>query len=223
MLSDRGCPVKLRLYCGTMTQNGWPDRLTHVIAAEVRRYRMGLKLSAQELSKRCGKYGLEISRSTLADLENGRRTTLTVAELLVLAKALDVVPVLLLAPVGQREMVEVLPGQVVPADVALEWLTGEAGLADAGQGVVPVPQSPTSDIALFRAHAGAEREWLETERKIRQLVHDDRRDEAKLYMDSLDQTEAKLRHFRALIRERGLLLPILRSELAHIDAPESSS
>lgn len=222
MFSDRGCPVKPRLYCGLMTQSGWPARLTHVIAGEVRRYRKQRKMSAQQLSERCTKLGLEISRSTIADLENGRRTALAVAELLILARALGVVPVQLLSPVGQREMLEVLPGQLVPTDSAMEWLTGEAALADADGGLVPVPQSPTSDIALYRKHSGAEREWTETERNIQRLVRDDRPDEAKIYMGRLGQTEEELRHLRALIRERELLLPVLPPGLTHIDDGEAS-
>jgi len=205
-----------------MTQEVWAARMSRGIVEEVRRRRKALKLSAQQLSELCAKRGLEISRSSLADLETGRRTTLTVAELLVLAKVLGVPPVLLIAPVGHQEMVEVLPGQLVPSDSALEWITGEADLADAGQGLAAVPQSPTSDIALYRAHATAEREWLETRWKVRQLIDQGRRDEAEMYLGSLDQAEAKLRHFRALIRERSLLLPILSPELTYIDAQESS-
>jgi 8-oxo-dGTP diphosphatase len=65
-------------------------------------------MSAQQLATACAKLGLSISRSTLADLENGRRTTLTVAELLVIASALDVEPLRLLVPLDDGD-VEMLP------------------------------------------------------------------------------------------------------------------
>lgn len=66
-------------------------------------------MSAQQLATACTKLGLSISRSTLADLENGRRTILTVAELLVIAAALEVEPLRLLVPLDGGN-VEMLPG-----------------------------------------------------------------------------------------------------------------
>src|ERR1022692_1281242 len=100
--------VNLKMYCGLMTQSEWPERLTKVIAREVRRYRNQRKMSAKVLSDCCAKLGMEISRSTLADLENGRRASLTFAEVLILAAALDVPLVTLAFAVGQQEDVEVL-------------------------------------------------------------------------------------------------------------------
>jgi 8-oxo-dGTP diphosphatase len=92
-----------------MPQPDWQARFVRSIADEIRHRRENRKMSAQQLAAACTKLGLSISRSTLADLENGRRTTLTVAELLVIAAALDVVPLRLLVPLDDRN-VEMLPG-----------------------------------------------------------------------------------------------------------------
>ncbi len=76
----------------------WSSRLTRSIAAQIRRYRKQRKWSAQRLSDECANLGLDFPRSTLADLENGRRRSISVAELLVVAKALQVEPADLLPP-----------------------------------------------------------------------------------------------------------------------------
>lgn len=68
---------------------------------------------------------MEIPRSTLSNLENGRRQNIGVDELLVIAGALGVAPVFLLAPIGFEEQVEVLPGDARPAAQAAEWIAGD--------------------------------------------------------------------------------------------------
>ena len=86
-------------------------------------------MSAQQLSDACGKIGLDISRSTLADLENGRRVTFTVAELLVIAAALEIPPLRLIVPLD-REKVELLPGDETNPWVAMQRFTSEPGNPD---------------------------------------------------------------------------------------------
>lgn len=60
----------------------------------------------------------------IANMESGRRTSVGLSELLVLARALDVPPLELAFPVGQSELVEVLPGQEVGTWAAAKWFTG---------------------------------------------------------------------------------------------------
>ncbi|MFD9863710.1 helix-turn-helix domain-containing protein [Streptomyces alboflavus] len=108
-----------------MEQLDWPTRLAATIAGEVRRYRMNLGFSAQQLSDRCAELGMEIPRAVISNLENGRRTTVTVAEVLVLGAALGVPPAALIFPVGYAEETEALPGAEVPPFEAVRWLGGE--------------------------------------------------------------------------------------------------
>src|SRR5258708_38576576 len=108
-----------------VSQRRWQAKLTQVVAGEGRRYRTERGLSAQQLADRCEELGLAIPRPVLSNLENGRRESVTVAELVVLARALDVPPTLLLAPVGRRETIEIFPGRgVAPWDV-IRLLEGE--------------------------------------------------------------------------------------------------
>jgi transcriptional regulator with XRE-family HTH domain len=104
----------------------WSTRLALSVAQEVRRHRQAQGLSAQQLADRCAEVGMPIKRSVLANMESGRRTTVTIAEILILAAALNIPPALLVFPVGQTERVEKLPGvEVEPLDAA-DWLGGVA-------------------------------------------------------------------------------------------------
>lgn len=106
-----------------MTQEDWETRLVAAIAEQVRHRRDELGLSGQELSARCAQRGFPIHRSVIANLENGRRGTVSVAELLVLAAALDVPAFQLLAPLDS-EGAELLPGRKENRWIAAERLSG---------------------------------------------------------------------------------------------------
>lgn len=124
-------------HCFTMEQQGWPERLAARVANEVRRYRLNLNLSAQQLSDRCTELGMEIPRAVISNMENGRRTSVSLAELLVLAAALDVPPASLAFPVGYDEETEALPGTPTPPYEAVRWFGGEeqsTNPANAAQG-----------------------------------------------------------------------------------------
>jgi hypothetical protein len=81
-------------------------------------------LSASRLSDRTAELGMRISPSVIAKLDSGHRGgVLSVAELLVLAAALELPPVALLVP-DALEDVEILPDKSIPGLTAVGWLTG---------------------------------------------------------------------------------------------------
>lgn len=89
------------------------QRPSHDIGSRVARYRKMAGLSARELSD---KLGGEMSRGVIANIESGRKTDVTVDQLLALAWALDVPPAALALPVEQpNRMVAVVKG-----DTAME-------------------------------------------------------------------------------------------------------
>lgn len=90
-------------------------------------------MSAQQLSDACAEIGHPIARSVLANFESGRRPTVSVPELLVLAKALEVPPIALVFPVGYEEETEVLPGRVEHPVTGLRWASGEGFLPEEGE------------------------------------------------------------------------------------------
>lgn len=103
---------------------GWGEEQAHRVAKEVRRLRGGAR-SAQWLSDRTDELGYRVSRSVIADLENGRRRYVTTAELCVLAWALRVPPVQLLYPDMPDGEVEIVPQIEKPSIEAAQWFSGE--------------------------------------------------------------------------------------------------
>lgn len=138
-------------------KDAWPARFTRAVAGQVHRHRKERGWSAQRLSEECAKLGFDFPRSTLADLESGRRAHVSVAELLVLAAALGIPPLLLIFPVGSSEGAEVLPGEVRPVFRAAQWFAGEGpfpGPEDADHATFTDPRNsgPARPLALYRAH-----------------------------------------------------------------------
>lgn len=106
----------------------WQRRLTAVVAANVRRLRTDHKppLSAQALSSRTAELGYPIHRTVIADLESGRRAGVTLADLFVLARALDAPPMALIAALDGSAEIPALPNEedAWPTQV-IEWIVGQ--------------------------------------------------------------------------------------------------
>jgi transcriptional regulator with XRE-family HTH domain len=201
-----------------VTQGEWPDRLTQVVAGEVRRRRRELEMTAQQLADRCTELGSPLHRSVIANLENGRRPLVSVAELIILARALDVPPVLLISPVGRRETIEILPGQEAPTawDAAL-WFSGEARLEDTPAGLQAVWADEDSVIPLYHRHDAAvanvtsNRDWGFVARS------ESPRDKAAIVRELAAGDLEMLRRIRSAIRGLGLTPPRLPPGLAYVD------
>jgi len=220
--------VKWSGYCVGVTQpDGWTADLARVIAGEVRHYRQQQGLSAQQLADRCAELGQPIQRSVLANLESGRRPTVTVAELLVLAAALSVAPVLLVFPVGRERESVFLPGKSVATWPAAQWF--------GGHGDFPAPDLRPEDsgpelrrkvgyrrpVELYERHQAAQRSWTDGNAKIHALQMRARTENGNL-SEALQAREAevaaiedRLRDLREDMRAAGLITPVLRGELAY--------
>jgi transcriptional regulator with XRE-family HTH domain len=147
------------------TQTPWAARITRSIAGEIRQRRKARGMSAEDLAAACSDVGMPIPRSTLADLENGRRASISVAEWLTIAAALDVPPVVLLCPVGTAETAEVLPGAEAPAYRAAQWVAGEAPLRHPGRADVLTDWLPAfgpgAPLLAYRLNDAAARDQLD--------------------------------------------------------------
>lgn len=120
----------------------------------------GRRMTAQALANRTAELGQPLDRSVIAKLEKGLRQTITVAELLVLARALDVPPATLLFPLDQSE-VELLPGEERGVWPSLLWLTGEAPYPEeTAPHTEPRRWEAPPALALFRQHEQLVREAL---------------------------------------------------------------
>lgn len=201
-----------------MAQDDWQERFTRFIAGEVRRHRQAQKMSAQQLADRCEELGLEMPRSVIANLENGRRESVSVAELLILATALDVAPVLLTAPLGYEPKTEILPGRFLRTWDAVLWQSGETRLPSDPSVEETDWLDVTDDqavVPLFHEHdelmhdlatIGPSEAIINARGKI-----------VKTNADLRARTEASLRQLRARMRQLGLSPPQLPADLAYID------
>ncbi|MCP9271245.1 helix-turn-helix domain-containing protein [Mycolicibacterium arenosum] len=113
----------------------WADELHRRVAAAIKAARSGR--SAQWLADETERIGFPITRAQIANYESGRKKGLDLTELLMLAAALRVPPVVLLFPDLPDGPVEALPGITVDSWDAAAWFSGEARAPDAGAGEKP--------------------------------------------------------------------------------------
>jgi transcriptional regulator with XRE-family HTH domain len=103
--------------------DSWPDEVTARMAAEIKRLRG--ERSGQWLSDRTAELGHRVSRSTISEIETGRRKSITITDLIILAVALHVPPIRLLYPDLPDGMTEFVPGKEVTSIEAVQWFSGE--------------------------------------------------------------------------------------------------
>src|SRR5690606_30065616 len=96
----------------------WAQRIAAGVGRRVRSYRTELGLSAQAVVDRCAMLGYDLKRSVLAEMENGKRATVSLPDVLVLARALRVPPLALMIDLGS-------PAEVGPLERISGWETYE--------------------------------------------------------------------------------------------------
>lgn len=154
----------------------WEDALHRRIAAAIKRVRSegtvhlngfphGGPRSAQWLADRTAALGYPISRAQIANYESGRKKGLDVAELLVLARALNTTPATLLFPGPYDAPVEVLPGVEVSELDAAQWFSGEEHAVFWYPGQFPEVCTPPEMFDFENRHAALE--WLKHTRHLR--------------------------------------------------------
>lgn len=210
-----------------MTQDpSWFTGLTEFTGRQVRRYRQLRDLSAEQLAGAVQAAGLPFTRSQVTNLEANRRTTITVGEVLVLAKVLDVPPILLVLPLGQQETVEVLPGCSIDTWAAAKWFVGEEPLPNVVDDTAWTQAA--APVGLYRDHDRFVLEWRIAQktaaaarrRGSRASTVDEKathEDAAKL-ADRTAQVHANtVSDIRHRMREQELTVPTLPEELDHLD------
>lgn len=103
----------------------WQAKWAKAVGDHIQAIRKARNVTVLGLSKRCTELGYPIPRSTLTNLETGRKETIVVQEITVIAEALDVSAVELLFPGLPDGEVEYLPGRTARAMDALKSFTGE--------------------------------------------------------------------------------------------------
>jgi len=105
----------------------WTKALHQRIAKAIRDARQG-RLTAQELADETERLGYPITRSQIANYESGRKQSLDVSELIVIAAALKVPPLSLLFPDAPDHQIEALPGQPTSTFDAMTQFVGSREL-----------------------------------------------------------------------------------------------
>ncbi|WP_208865970.1 helix-turn-helix domain-containing protein [Kitasatospora cheerisanensis] len=182
-----------------------------MIADEVKRLRKRRGVSAQQLSEKCEDLGLAIPRSVIANFESKRRLTISVPELIILARALEVPPVSLIFPVGHSGAIEMLPGVNVEPMSAIRYLTGSA--APLG---VDAEEYKDHQMFLYREHEAK----VDHIQVLARRVEEARRQLARLLAEANDSraTESRERDLRGQLenlenRSSSLVIGLSQAEL----------
>lgn len=183
-----------------MEQDGWQERLTRAIAREIRRHRQERGLSAQKLADRCQDLGFAVPRAVIANLENGHREAISIAELLILAQALEIAPARLVLPLGMVENVEMAPGRMLPTWEAMRWFAADDDV-----------------VSLFAHHETLIFDWQSS--ATESLLGPD----GGIIQSSADlqkRVAEQIGFARSVMRDKDLIPPPLPPELAYLDRQE---
>jgi transcriptional regulator with XRE-family HTH domain len=203
-----------------MTRSGW-------FGNAVSWRRNALKLTASELARRTAELGYPISRGAIAKIEsNVRSGKIDVAEVLVLAAALDIPPVLLLFPgVATDGGAVILPNFITKEDDAVRWMAGQVsfprpyGVLDARLESQPHP--PNHGVKLIAAMSLLE-QVLESRISLVNYWHKVQNDAAEVETTRrmLEKNNEQMAAVRKQIRDAREALWGLRPDF---DEPEGES
>jgi transcriptional regulator with XRE-family HTH domain len=189
--------------------DAWSGRVTQDIGKQLKHWRRELDMTAQELSDATEVLGQRVPRSVITNIENDRRDYVSVAELLLLAGALSVPPILLIAPIGREHEVEPLPDVSLSPWRTRGWFMG--ALAPRYEGFDLEAWNETSiAIKLYDKHRLLVRSYQEAVHRLQELDGD----HMEIYpgrewpQDKLDER----RRFRSLMHRQiiGFLEQIRR-------------
>jgi transcriptional regulator with XRE-family HTH domain len=213
-----------------MTHDGWAAAFTARTAHAVREARKAAGLTMSQAAQLCADRGLaDFTEHSLKNLELGRKSSLAIADLVVLADVLGVPPVLLLYPLGASPSVEVLPGRETSTWDALAWFTGEAPLGEpAAAGTArntldrfrqhsDLVAAATASYALARDRRRTASTTLDRTRRATLIQR------AEGYEEHAFEDAQELRTYRELMRRRGLTPPALPEELAFVDHDQAET
>jgi transcriptional regulator with XRE-family HTH domain len=200
----------------------WVDRIKANVAGEVRRRRKERGWSAQDLADACERLGHPIPRNVIANMESGRRASLPLVDVMILAAALDTYPVYLIFPVGYVQQTQELPFQpLVPTWDALRRFTGEEDVFDFDPGLVADFEHHASLVRTALAALEEEKQARFTAKTATSRAQQEEAERQRTqYADQAISAKYNLRHLRREIREEGGTPPRLPLELSDVDPPE---
>lgn len=236
------------------SSDGWiGDTLSDRVAARIIEFRKrpSINLTREQLADRCAELGAPwLTFSALTNIETGRpkaskdgergprRRDITIDELVIIARALRVPPILLIFPLGTQDEIQILPGQTIPTWSAMDWFEGDGPFPiqeDPGGGPMTKhgirqwyndPESgwqvAAAPAILFAEHDRLHRDWGSAASRANQLFidHTGQLDDERSKATALRwraEAEAGLRRVRADMRRHGLKPPPLPDYLRQVD------
>lgn len=201
----------------------WTGRLAASVGERVKHYRTTRepRMSAQQLADATEKLGHTLTRATIAGMESGKRGTVTVADILVLAAVLDVAPVLLVFPVGTTRPVELAPDTYMDPLDAADWWSGLQGH--------PTHESQDerrqwidrhNELKLLRQHRLWVARWQARTAHLQAVDEDQDRESLKRYAEA---ARAQVADTRSFLRRAGALVPDLPASLVIDDDTSHAS
>lgn len=215
-----------------MTQSGvdadeddvpeWADRVKANVAGEVRRRRKEMGWSAQDLADQCEQLGHPIPRNVIANMESGRRASLPLVDVMVLAAALETYPVCLIFPVGYVGRTQELPFQsLVPTWDALRRFTGDEDMPSYDAGLIPDFEAHASLVrTALAALEEEERARFAAKTATNRAQQEEAERRRTKYADEAISAKYNLRYLRRDLRDEGATPPHLPPALGDVDPPE---
>ncbi|AUH42205.1 helix-turn-helix domain-containing protein [Streptomyces sp. CMB-StM0423] len=202
----------------------WTDHVMATVAGEVRRRRKELGWSAQELANECGALGHTIPRNVIANMESGRRASLPLVDVMVLAQALGTNPICLIYPIGYVAEVQRLPyeDRVAPWEAMCWFIAQDDGyLTD--RDMLRYQGEHISALVSAKSAMASERyaRWAVDHARTGAERAKALREQAEA-LEEVDEAKHRLRVARSFIRSERGLLPYLPPELADVD-PDGSN
>ncbi|MEU3990747.1 helix-turn-helix transcriptional regulator [Streptomyces platensis] len=203
----------------------WEDRIKANVAGEVRRRRKEMGWSAQDLADQCERLGHPIPRNVIANMESGRRASLPLVDVMVLAAALATYPACLIFPVGYVDRTQELPFQdLVPTWDALRRFTGEQDVPGHDAGLVPDFEAHADLVSTaLAAIEEEERARFTAEAAASPAQQEEAEGRRAKYADQGLSAKYNLRYLRRDLRDNGATPPDLPPALADVDPPEDDT
>ncbi|MFG2943230.1 transcriptional regulator [Streptomyces sp. NPDC048282] len=203
----------------------WEERVKANVAGEVRRRRKEMGWSAQDLADRCEQLGHPIPRNVIANMESGRRASLPLVDVMILAAALETYPVCLIFPVGYVDRTQELPFQeLVPTWDALRRFTGDEDVAMHDAGLIPDFEAHDNLVrTALAALEEAEQARFAAKTASNRAQQEEAEHRRTKYSDEAVSAKYKLRYLRRDLRDEGATPPYLPPALADVDLPETDS
>jgi transcriptional regulator with XRE-family HTH domain len=178
--------------------------VTRQVGVNAQKVRKARGLSLATVAERMTTLGRPMTLNSVSKIELQKRGV-DLDDLVALARALDVPPLVLVFPIGDKPTVELLPGYEVRPWTAARWFTGEQPLPVEAPGEAWVDRQLGEDspAALYRMNDELIRRWLRANRSVQESI-DLGRGASEVALELRDNALDDISRHRREMRRLGL-------------------